>query len=530
MEARMSRLVFGGTSADVVFSPTGELVPGATVTFWYPDPASPDTAGDIQADDLRTLADEAIEVVTADESGFIRFKGPDGYDGILFGDAGVGPKVACYPLLAQNAYDVYDGVSSGTSARPWFNVMDHGAFGDGTIDDTLAVQAALDAAKEVGGGVVYLPAGTYLVSATYDTEHPNTDATKACLLVDSNITLLGEGAGVSILKMSTVDSTEHTDIVYALDQSNITIACVGFNGAGARTLPVESVGVFLDSCVKTRLMNVDVTSPNTAGFYLYACDDAELTNLRADTVGVATEGGVGLFLDTCRWVTVSGVIVKTSGLHGVTLSTCSDVTASNVIAHSCGADGLTITTASTRITLSNVTATSCTGNGVDIVDSTHITLTGVTAYDNDDGLYVDDSQNVIVASLRSFDNGEVGLRLANAADTVTLTGELLTGNTTAAVVVTSGAVLNRALVVTGAPTSGDIATFDGSKWVPDDAPSGGGGVDRWVYYDDDEDEWPTRPIIAGHVIWRSVGSPDAIAPPGSLDNDDWEPDDEAELG
>lgn len=46
-------------------------------------------------------------------------------------------------------------------------VRDFGATGDGTTDDTDAVQAAIDAAQAAGGGAIaYLPAGRYLVSHT----------------------------------------------------------------------------------------------------------------------------------------------------------------------------------------------------------------------------------------------------------------------------------------------------------------------------------------------------------------------------
>src|SRR5207247_8738347 len=48
------------------------------------------------------------------------------------------------------------------SASDVLSVRDFGAKGDGTTDDTAALQRALDAATEAGGGTVHAPRGNYL--------------------------------------------------------------------------------------------------------------------------------------------------------------------------------------------------------------------------------------------------------------------------------------------------------------------------------------------------------------------------------
>lgn len=54
--------------------------------------------------------------------------------------------------------------ASETPAEQEYDVRAYGANGDGRFDNARAIKAAIDAAKEAGGGTVYFPRGRYLVS------------------------------------------------------------------------------------------------------------------------------------------------------------------------------------------------------------------------------------------------------------------------------------------------------------------------------------------------------------------------------
>lgn len=66
--------------------------------------------------------------------------------------------------IAVSATAVSTGDATALAADAgWVNVKDHGAQGDGTTDDTAAIQAALDACGP--GNITVLPAGVYRTSA-----------------------------------------------------------------------------------------------------------------------------------------------------------------------------------------------------------------------------------------------------------------------------------------------------------------------------------------------------------------------------
>jgi hypothetical protein len=76
--------------------------------------------------------------------------------------------VTVAPTSAQSI-NVSPGIPGGVGVffpanLPFFNVWDYGAVGDGTTDDTAAIQAALNAAYAAQGGVVVAPASVYKIT------------------------------------------------------------------------------------------------------------------------------------------------------------------------------------------------------------------------------------------------------------------------------------------------------------------------------------------------------------------------------
>jgi len=95
--------------------------------------------------------------------------------------------------------------------REVVSVKDFGAVGDGTTDDTAAIQAALDA-QQSAAGRLFVPTGTYLVTG---------------LTIYSNIELVGESRFNSTLLLK---SGTNAAVIKGTSVANVVISNLGIDG------------------------------------------------------------------------------------------------------------------------------------------------------------------------------------------------------------------------------------------------------------------------------------------------------------
>lgn len=139
------------------------------------------------------------------------------------------------------------------------------AAGNGTTDDTTAIQDAIDDAAAAGGGVVLFPEGTYRIE------------TSALSITDRRVSLLGVGARASVIKQF----TSNTACVAVADASaplgGQFIQNLGFehdssSNTGALTFTSTSGGVRVTNCRVGPQFTYCIDDNSDKGIVVDGCD------------------------------------------------------------------------------------------------------------------------------------------------------------------------------------------------------------------------------------------------------------------
>lgn len=239
-----------------------------------------------------------------------------------------------------------------------YNVKDYGALGNGSADDTAAINLAITAANTAGGGVVYVPQGTYMVSAISNAGIATGVSSiimldNVHLVIDGTIKVKNNayGAGAfygairsldtglsnaSITGVGTINGNKANQTA-SVQCSNIYLTCsfnvvvdgiysVNANGMGIQLVPVTGsthTACAVQNCFVNNVTNIGIQVSH--GLYgnisenrittcvnncidIYGDDgsvspDNGIMSINGNTVG---SGLVGVFVETSKRVSVVG--------------------------------------------------------------------------------------------------------------------------------------------------------------------------------------------------------------------------------
>jgi len=193
--------------------------------------------------------------------------------------------------------------------RPTLNVLDFGATGNGLTNDTAAIQKALEACGQNGGGTVFVPEGVYLTGSLI--LHANTTlqlAPRANLLGSPDI------ADYPLVNIRWEGEFRegHRALLSATDAENVTITGGAIFGPplslGKLRNPRGPVLIELTGCTNAVLENFTTQYQQLWSIHLLFCNNLTARNLTIRTVNA---NGDGLDVDSCDGVTIDHCDINT---------------------------------------------------------------------------------------------------------------------------------------------------------------------------------------------------------------------------
>ncbi|PMY52681.1 MULTISPECIES: M10 family metallopeptidase C-terminal domain-containing protein [Pseudomonas] len=275
-----------------------------------------------------------------------------------------------------------------------FNVQNFGAKGDGITDDTAAIQRAIDAAAAAGGGQVYVPTGTYIVSG-------GVEPSDGCLMLKSNVYLYGDGMGATTVKVADGSDTKITGVIrsaYGEETHDFGVSKLTIDGNRDNT--TGKIDGWFNGYI-----------PGQAGYD---------SNVTLDSVEIKDCSGYGFdpHEQTVNMV-IKNSVSHGNGLDGFVADFLSNSTFENNVAYDNDRHGFNVVTSTHDFTLTNNVAYNNGGNGIvvqrgseNIPSPSNITITGGEVYGNGaEGVLIKMSSEVTVSGVDIHDNTSAGVRI-----------------------------------------------------------------------------------------------------------------------
>ncbi|HUC89259.1 MAG TPA: right-handed parallel beta-helix repeat-containing protein [Patescibacteria group bacterium] len=180
------------------------------------------------------------------------------------------------------------------------DVKDFGAKGDGTTNDTTAIQSAIDTAFGAGGGIVFVPPATYIISPTG-------------LQVKSNVTLRGSGSG-TVFKVANGTNTSG-NIVKVESWSNVVLADFCVDGNRANQSSGTNYGVYVAASANCKVENLQIRNMTGVGLQVYNSDGVLVQGCTSQTNAYH-----GFEAEQVRGCILHGNRGTANDLHGLLIS------------------------------------------------------------------------------------------------------------------------------------------------------------------------------------------------------------------
>jgi hypothetical protein len=207
--------------------------------------------------------------------------------------------------------------------RDTVSVKDFGAVGDASTDDTLAIQAAIDAVADAGGGSVYVPAGTYMVYSRDYVNSAETTVGRHCIMLRNNVTLFGDG-WASVIKLASYQYNSATyfrlissDDVNFLVQSEMRDITID-GSASAQEAAIDCSNILLDCERNVRMIRVNSLESNGNGIMLRGVfGGAPMVDITIDGCTSTGHRMIGLQCAQFRGLRIVNNYVSGTGNNGI---------------------------------------------------------------------------------------------------------------------------------------------------------------------------------------------------------------------